>query len=40
MTLTVRASDGPAVIEVAGAVAYALGPAGLQILVDRLSQVA
>jgi ketosteroid isomerase-like protein len=39
-TMTVRASDGPAVTEVAGAVAYALGPAGLQILVDRLSQVA
>jgi ketosteroid isomerase-like protein len=39
MTMTVRASDGPAVIEVAAAVAYARGPTGLQILVDRLSQV-
>jgi ketosteroid isomerase-like protein len=40
MTMTVRASDGPAVTEVAGVVTYARGPAGLQILVDRLSQVA
>jgi ketosteroid isomerase-like protein len=40
MMMTVRASDGPTLTEVAGAVAYALGPAGLQILVDRVSQVA